>query len=251
MTGRTTWRFSGCLTQSGGCQGAAIPGRLKRPQRQCCPPKTKTRHLSTAKCQCPLCRDVLPRVVQSWARNYIFCVALYCIAGSLWAYYIYACYGATLFGAGNMPAWPNMLEQIKVTPWCQSLHSRLPLLACADSGALVPVHRRRAQLPVGWGGRPAHPCSDQTSCLQCRKLSRPGCTPDCARLCRCCAGPGPNGAPCQSPTIVGSRVDMFVCGPPSHVQHTLLPPDIILCSPRTSCTSHHHHHQSCFYLPSG
>eukprot|EP00891_Asterochloris_glomerata_P006347 jgi/Astpho2/6347/e_gw1.00091.33.1_t len=71
-------------------------------------------------------RDVLPRVVQSWARNYIFCVALYCIAGSLWAYYIYACYGATLFGAGNMPAWPDMLEQIKVSMWAMPMYSILP-----------------------------------------------------------------------------------------------------------------------------
>ena len=106
----------GCLTMPGGsaqCQSWA-PAETTRPV-----PSSKDQDLTPLyriSYPCSLCRDALPRVVQSWARNYIFCVALYCMAGGLWAYYIYACYGATLFGAGNMPAWPDMLEQIKVGP---------------------------------------------------------------------------------------------------------------------------------------
>ena len=188
MTGRTTWRSFGCLMQSGGCRAplawphrwqqgctttslmpnmarwacaAAIPGRWQTTRPMPFSEDTDLTLLPSIECPCPLCRDALPRVVQSWARNYIFCVALYCIVGSLWAYYIYACYGARLFGMGNMPAWPDMVEQIKVCPCCQPLEQA----TCGYS-----AWQRRLHVCASM-------CSAQLTAILCGRLTDPPSAP--------------------------------------------------------------------------
>ena len=55
----------------------------------------------------------MPRVVESWLRNYLACMAMYLAVGALWAYYIYFCFGNVFFGPGKMPGVADVLEQIK------------------------------------------------------------------------------------------------------------------------------------------
>jgi lathosterol oxidase len=57
---------------------------------------------------------MLPRLVQTWLRNYIATLAMYLILGAVWSYYIYVCFGDDLFPKGNMPSWSAMGDQIKV-----------------------------------------------------------------------------------------------------------------------------------------
>lgn len=56
----------------------------------------------------------MPRVVQSWLRNYLACMAMYFAVGSLWVYYIYWCFGSVLFGPGKMPGAGDVFEQMRV-----------------------------------------------------------------------------------------------------------------------------------------
>ena len=56
----------------------------------------------------------MPRLVQSWLRNWLAVMVLYFSVGGLWVYYIYWCFGQTLFGEGNMPDASDVFEQMKV-----------------------------------------------------------------------------------------------------------------------------------------
>ncbi|KAK9824011.1 hypothetical protein WJX72_006951 [[Myrmecia] bisecta] len=71
-------------------------------------------------------REQMPRIVRAWLRNYVACVALYHIAGGLWAYYIYLCFGKQLFPDDKMPSRGDMLEQIKVAHMAMPLYAMLP-----------------------------------------------------------------------------------------------------------------------------
>jgi hypothetical protein len=61
----------------------------------------------------------MPRVVESWLRNYLACMAMYLAVGGLWAYYIYWCFGSVFFGPGKMPGAADVLEQIKARAPCR------------------------------------------------------------------------------------------------------------------------------------
>ena len=57
----------------------------------------------------------MPRVAESWLRNWIACMAMYYTVGALWAYYIYWCFGNVFFGAGKMPGIEDVWNQIQVS----------------------------------------------------------------------------------------------------------------------------------------
>ena len=71
----------------------------------------------------------MPRVVESWLRNYLACMAMYLAVGALWAYYIYFCFGNVFFGAGKMPGVADVLEQIKVRIASHMAHPSLTITA--------------------------------------------------------------------------------------------------------------------------
>ena len=75
----------------------------------------------------------MPRVVRSWARNYVAVNAVYFTVGGLWAYYIYWVFGAVLFAPGAMPSWADMGEQMRVS-------SRMEARLCARHPQLT-MHR--------------------------------------------------------------------------------------------------------------
>jgi len=64
----------------------------------------------------------MPRVAESWLRNWIACMAMYYTVGALWAYYIYWCFGNVFFGPGKMPGIEDVWSQIQVYfPMCTYL----------------------------------------------------------------------------------------------------------------------------------
>lgn len=86
----------------------------------------------------------MPRVAESWLRNWIACMAMYYTVGGLWAYYIYWCFGNVFFGPGKMPGIEDVWNQIQVSPGAAACpHS-------AGKGALVswPTHKGRSCLPL-------------------------------------------------------------------------------------------------------
>jgi Delta7-sterol 5-desaturase len=79
----------------------------------------------------------LPHWVQTWLRCAILCAAVYFLAGGLWCYYTYWCFGDKLFPKpGSIPAAADVLEQIKVSVLAIPLYSLLPTAteAAAESG---------------------------------------------------------------------------------------------------------------------
>lgn len=56
----------------------------------------------------------MPRVAESWLRNWIACMVMYYTVGALWAYYIYWCFGNVFFGPGKMPGTRDIWNQIQV-----------------------------------------------------------------------------------------------------------------------------------------
>lgn len=58
----------------------------------------------------------MPRMAESWLRNWIACMAMYYTVGALWAYYIYWCFGNVFFGPGKMPGIDDVWNQIQVSP---------------------------------------------------------------------------------------------------------------------------------------
>ena len=52
--------------------------------------------------------------MRSWLRNYLACMAVYFGVSGVWAYYVYWCFGHTLYGAGNLPAVSDVMEQARV-----------------------------------------------------------------------------------------------------------------------------------------
>ena len=69
----------------------------------------------------------MPRVAESWLRNWIACMAMYYTVGALWAYYIYWCFGNVFFGPGKMPGIEDVWNQIQVQ-FSMRTCSRTPLL---------------------------------------------------------------------------------------------------------------------------
>ena len=53
-------------------------------------------------------------MVASWLRNYIATLALFFGVGAVWSYYIYWCFGTSIFGTGNMPSVKDVSDQVKV-----------------------------------------------------------------------------------------------------------------------------------------
>lgn len=75
----------------------------------------------------------MPRMVHSWLRNYLACMAMYFAVGSMWVYYIYWCFGNVFFGPGKIPGVSDVFEQIRVCsrlslPAHTSLFSTVPYL---------------------------------------------------------------------------------------------------------------------------
>ncbi|KAK9836967.1 hypothetical protein WJX81_003085 [Elliptochloris bilobata] len=73
-------------------------------------------------------RNKLPRMLHAWMRNYVAVLALYFAVGGVWSYYIYWCFGARLFGPGQMPGVLDVLEQMKVAMGSMPLYAALPSL---------------------------------------------------------------------------------------------------------------------------
>ena len=92
----------------------------------------------------------MPRVVESWLRNWIACMAMYYAVGALWAYYIYWCFGNVFFGPGKMPGVEDVCNQIQVlvsgiataSPVLTRLPAAWNIRACS-------IDLRCAEAPVG------------------------------------------------------------------------------------------------------
>ena len=101
-------------------------------------------------CYALACRTVLPRIVQSWLRNYLACMALYFGVSGAWAYYVYWCFGGYLYGKGNMPAPADVLEQAKARCLLSDHHPcpSLPaaLATAVSSAAVDHIHAQCCQI---------------------------------------------------------------------------------------------------------
>lgn len=64
-------------------------------------------------------RSAMPRVVQSWVRNYLMCLGLFVSVAAVWAWYIYVAFGATLFRGRGRPTFRAMASQVGV--WCTAI----------------------------------------------------------------------------------------------------------------------------------
>jgi len=62
----------------------------------------------------PQLRAAMPHFVQTWVRCGLLCAAVYMAMSCLWTYYIYYCFGDKLFQPGKIPAFKDVLEQLKV-----------------------------------------------------------------------------------------------------------------------------------------
>ncbi len=81
---------------------------------------------------CHVRRAKMPRIVHSWLRNYLACMAMYFAVGSMWVYYIYWCFGNVFFGPGRMPGVTDVFEQIRV---------RALAVISANTAQLTQTHR--------------------------------------------------------------------------------------------------------------
>ena len=64
--------------------------------------------------RCSARRDQLPRIVHSWLRNYVACMALYFSVSGAWVYYGYWVFGSLLYKPGHIPPMESVLEQLMV-----------------------------------------------------------------------------------------------------------------------------------------
>ncbi|BDA50276.1 probable lathosterol oxidase at C-terminar half [Coccomyxa sp. Obi] len=96
-------------------------------------------------------RAKMPRIVHSWLRNYLACMAMYFAVGSMWVYYIYWCFGNVFFGPGKMPGVSDVFEQIKVAMGSMPLYAMLPALteAVVERG-WTRVYTRIDDVGIAW-----------------------------------------------------------------------------------------------------
>ena len=59
-------------------------------------------------------RSALPRVVHSWLRNWVACMALYFGISGAWVYYAYWVFGSLLYKPGYIPPADAVTEQASV-----------------------------------------------------------------------------------------------------------------------------------------
>ncbi|KAK9802700.1 hypothetical protein WJX73_008596 [Symbiochloris irregularis] len=90
-------------------------------------------------------RRALPRVVLSWLRNYVACMAVYFGVSGAWAYYVYWVFGYCLYGPGNMPSTSDVFEQAWVAVGSIPGYAVLPAL----TEAVVEAGWTRAYARIG------------------------------------------------------------------------------------------------------
>mmetsp|Transcript_16805 Transcript_16805/g.43963 ORF Transcript_16805/g.43963 Transcript_16805/m.43963 type:complete len:380 (-) Transcript_16805:600-1739(-) len=68
----------------------------------------------------------MPHFVQTWVRCFLLCAVVYYVMSAMWTYYVYYCFGDKLFQPGTIPAFKDVMEQMKVSSLAMPLYSFLP-----------------------------------------------------------------------------------------------------------------------------
>jgi lathosterol oxidase len=96
-------------------------------------------------------RAAMPRIVNSWVRNYLMCLGLFVGVAAVWACCIYGVAGAQLFRGRGRPSLRAMARQVSV--WCTAipLYAVMPAsIEWAAEQGWTRAYSRVADVGLGW-----------------------------------------------------------------------------------------------------